>query len=413
MTLRFAQDYSPPVADTEATGIGLLSESGEWPQTQSCGFFIAQSSCFQWRAGQEPQQCGPELSPVDQLLSRSATPIGLGVTENKPVHESTQMNTNTPAVFNFNSNEVRTVTKDGEPWFVASDVCAALGYQNTSKAVGDHLDDDERASAMVPTPNAPLGVPTNIINESGLYALVLRSRKPEARKFAKWVTKEVLPAIRKTGSYSVAISREQAGEIVTRMAERFPNGADRPYAWSRFNNHFRLASYRDLPSSKYLEALRYIGTMEPKHNKLEENMPALEVRRAMLSGLSLPEVDAPESIEKAIKEKAISMAFEAYEIAIEHIKRRVAFNCEYGQPRKLDEEKAIGLIKKISLSESLTHVYYSRITSLEKTAYHAMTIAKEFMDDISGIKSGKLKSGELSGIMGEIQRSATAGALHQ
>lgn len=107
-----------------------------------------------------------------------------------------------PAVFDFQSHQVRIVTKNGEPWFVASDVCNALGYSNTSKAVGDHLDADERASEMVPTPNAPLGVPTNIISESGLYALVLRSRKPEARKFAKWVTSEVLPAIRKTGQYA-------------------------------------------------------------------------------------------------------------------------------------------------------------------------------------------------------------------
>ncbi|MGE0107686.1 MAG: Bro-N domain-containing protein [Thiomonas sp.] len=116
-----------------------------------------------------------------------------------------------PAVFDFQSHQVRIVTKNGEPWFVASDVCNALGYSNTSKAVGDHLDADERASEMVPTPNAPLGVPTNIISESGLYALVLRSRKPEARKFAKWVTSEVLPAIRKTGQYSAA-----AGDMISK-----------------------------------------------------------------------------------------------------------------------------------------------------------------------------------------------------
>lgn len=107
------------------------------------------------------------------------------------------------STFNFNGHPIRVIVRDGEPWFVATDVCAALGYANTSKAVGDHLDDDERASAMVQrTHNDSLGVPTNIISESGLYALVLRSRKPEARKFAKWVTGEVLPSIRRTGSYT-------------------------------------------------------------------------------------------------------------------------------------------------------------------------------------------------------------------
>lgn len=104
--------------------------------------------------------------------------------------------------FNFGAHAVRVITRNGQPWFVASDICQALGYSNTSKAIGDHLDADERSNELVPrTPNDSLGVPTNLINESGLYALVLRSRKPEARKFAKWVTSEVLPSIRQTGRY--------------------------------------------------------------------------------------------------------------------------------------------------------------------------------------------------------------------
>ena len=99
--------------------------------------------------------------------------------------------------FQFDTQAVRVVMRDGIAWFAATDVCSALGYQNTSKAVNDHLDDDERY-------NEPLerGGTLLIINESGLYALVLRSRKPEARKFSRWVTSEVLPSIRKTGSYT-------------------------------------------------------------------------------------------------------------------------------------------------------------------------------------------------------------------
>lgn len=123
------------------------------------------------------------------------------------------------STFNFNGHPIRVIVRDGEPWFVATDVCAALGYANTSKAVGDHLDDDERASAMVQrTPNDSLGVPTNIISESGLYALVLRSRKPEARKFAKWVTGEVLPSIRKTGGYG-AISQQRMDAALAMASE--------------------------------------------------------------------------------------------------------------------------------------------------------------------------------------------------
>ena len=107
-----------------------------------------------------------------------------------------------PVVFNFNSHEVRTILHDGEPWFVAMDVCSALGYRNVSQTVGDHLDDDEKGVSTGYTPGGQQAL--TIISESGLYALVLRSRKPEARKFANWVTSEVLPAIRKTGSYAPA-----------------------------------------------------------------------------------------------------------------------------------------------------------------------------------------------------------------
>lgn len=101
--------------------------------------------------------------------------------------------------FNFNAHPVRVVVREGNPWFVASDVCAALGYANTSKAVADHLDEEERSHEQLD--RSRMGSKSVVINESGLYALVLRSRKPEARKFAKWVTSEVLPTIRKTGAY--------------------------------------------------------------------------------------------------------------------------------------------------------------------------------------------------------------------
>lgn len=106
--------------------------------------------------------------------------------------------TSVPAIFNFQSHEVRSLLIDGDPWFVATDVAQALGY-SSPKDAAEHLDDDEKGSAITRTPGGDQRM--TIINESGLYALVLRSRKPEARKFAKWVTSEVLPSIRKTGEY--------------------------------------------------------------------------------------------------------------------------------------------------------------------------------------------------------------------
>lgn len=103
-----------------------------------------------------------------------------------------------PIPFNFESHSVRVITDDnGDAWFVAGDVCAALtlGVEQTRR-----LDEDEKGLRIVQTPGGPQEVV--VINESGLYSFILTSRKPEAKRFKRWVTHEVLPAIRKTGSYA-------------------------------------------------------------------------------------------------------------------------------------------------------------------------------------------------------------------
>lgn len=97
--------------------------------------------------------------------------------------------------FDFDGVNIRTFTRDDQPWFIASDVCQALGLTNPTVAISN-LDDDERAKFNLGRQGL-----TNIISESGLYSLVLSSRKPEAKRFKKWVTSEVLPAIRRDGRY--------------------------------------------------------------------------------------------------------------------------------------------------------------------------------------------------------------------
>lgn len=103
-------------------------------------------------------------------------------------------------VFKFNSNSIRVISNEGEPWFVAKDVCEVLEVGNSRQAL-TRLDDDEKGVISVDTPGGKQNV--SIISESGLYELALSSRKPEARPFRKWVTKVVLPEIRKTGSYTL------------------------------------------------------------------------------------------------------------------------------------------------------------------------------------------------------------------
>lgn len=96
--------------------------------------------------------------------------------------------------------ELRVIDREGEPWFVAKDVRVALGLANIASSMA-LLDSEEKGLHTVETPGGPQ--PVNIVNESGLYSLILKSRKPEAKAFKKWVTSEVLPTIRKTGGYMI------------------------------------------------------------------------------------------------------------------------------------------------------------------------------------------------------------------
>jgi prophage antirepressor-like protein len=111
------------------------------------------------------------------------------------------------AVFSFpeTGQNVRTVTLDTEPWFVAVDVAEILDLGNLHSSLA-HLDDDERSLHTVERGQRSM----SIVSEPGLYSLILRSRKPQAKAFKRWVTHEVLPAIRKTGSYSVALPQSYA-----------------------------------------------------------------------------------------------------------------------------------------------------------------------------------------------------------
>ena len=105
------------------------------------------------------------------------------------------------AVFSFGNQEIRTVTDEhGEIWFVANDVCGALELANPRKAMADHVDPDDVTQSDTLTPGGLQKL--NHVNESGLYALIFGSRKEAAKRFKRWVTSEVLPAIRKTGQYT-------------------------------------------------------------------------------------------------------------------------------------------------------------------------------------------------------------------
>ena len=105
---------------------------------------------------------------------------------------------------------IRAVEIDGEPWLVGKDVALALGYKNPQEAIRNHVDAEDKGVSEILTPGGMQKLP--IINESGLYSLVLSSKLPKAKQFRRWVTSEVLPTIRKHGAY---ITREKLWEVAT------------------------------------------------------------------------------------------------------------------------------------------------------------------------------------------------------
>lgn len=104
-------------------------------------------------------------------------------------------------LFNFENHEVRSLLLNNEPWFVGKDVADVLGYTDTNQAIRKHVDNEDRLTRRFDGTGQSRDM--TIINESGLYSLVLSSKLPSAKKFKRWVTSEVLPTLRKTGQYQV------------------------------------------------------------------------------------------------------------------------------------------------------------------------------------------------------------------
>lgn len=212
--------------------------------------------------------------------------------------------------FHFEVYTVRTQMIEGEPWFVLADVCKVLELSTPHKAA-QRLDEDDRNKTPI-MDSMGRTQETEIINESGLYTLILRSNKPQAKKFKRWVTAEVLPTIRKTGSYgtpqlptdpmqllelsfsamkqqgqriqvleedqhqtteklatidqrfeSLPITGAQTGPIKKAVRDLAQKMGGKPHhfrqAWRTLYDRYGIAAYRDLPRNKYDEALEFVA----------------------------------------------------------------------------------------------------------------------------------------------------------
>ena len=161
--------------------------------------------------------------------------------------------------FQFKKHEVRVVEHKGDPWFVAKDICSFLEIAKYRDAVS-RLDDDERGAVLVDTLGGKQQM--SIISESGLYCLIFKSRKSEAKKFRRWVTHEVLPSIRKTGGFfsTSGLTHDQQAELkeAVNRAVRI-SGQNRQTAynltWNRLKKHFGVERYKEIPAVRFHEAL--------------------------------------------------------------------------------------------------------------------------------------------------------------
>lgn len=209
--------------------------------------------------------------------------------------------------FNFEELPVRTLEVDGEPYFIGKDVADILGYTNSRKTLSDHVDEEDKLTSRIVTSGQNRNV--TIINESGLYSLIFYSKLENAKRFKRWVTSEVLPSLRRTGTYQtkplttseqiqlIAQGNTELDERVTKIEETYPimHGEAKhiqrlvaqkvaEIVRNKFNGFydqvsrklfaeiyksikkiFDVPSYNCIPRGRYQEAIRFVERWQPSY----------------------------------------------------------------------------------------------------------------------------------------------------
>lgn len=168
--------------------------------------------------------------------------------------------------FVYESTEIRTLKEaDGSVWFIAKDVCDILGLNNVTMALSK-VPDNHKGVNQIETPGGKQRL--NVVDESGLYRLILRSDKPEAEPFMEWVTSEVLPAIRKTGTYTVpTLTPAQQRQVQRLVIDRAWSlaGGEKPdkekfqEVYRAIKDHFLVAKYTQVPQARFDELVTFLG----------------------------------------------------------------------------------------------------------------------------------------------------------
>lgn len=171
----------------------------------------------------------------------------------------------TLAIFKFESAQIRTFGTSETPLFVAIDVCSALGFGNHRQAIASHVDPEDLTKAVIETKGGKQTV--NCVNESGLYALIFGSKLESAKRFKRWVTSEVLPAIRKTGRYEAPTTITPAEQLqiqqaVARRAKT--SSANYQTIYRAIKVRFQIPRYNELPRCQFAECLKFIDAVDLK-----------------------------------------------------------------------------------------------------------------------------------------------------
>ncbi|MDO9102665.1 MAG: BRO family protein [Candidatus Nitrotoga sp.] len=179
---------------------------------------------------------------------------------------STMTSSATSAIFSFNGTQIHTVTDDnGETWFSAGDICAVLGYSNDSEAIEKYCREKGTAKRAPHAEGENPGL--TYINEGNLYRLIINSREEDAHAFEAKLTEEILPAIRKAGGCATpqdasALSPVQQNALWQIVSQRSGN-SDTVHAdiWIRFNDHFEIGSYSELPAARFVDAVSFLAAL--------------------------------------------------------------------------------------------------------------------------------------------------------
>lgn len=169
------------------------------------------------------------------------------------------------AIFSFENAQIRTLGTSETPLFVAIDIAKALGYQNLVRSVNDHVDPEDIIKAEIETKGGRQTV--NCVNESGLYALIFGSKLESAKRFKRWVTSEVLPAIRRTGRYEVprpeTITPDEQLAIQLAVSHRAQKTSKHfQTIYRAIKVRYQIAKYDQLPRAQFEDCLRFIESVE-------------------------------------------------------------------------------------------------------------------------------------------------------